>query len=357
MSLTPGGIIARTNATFLRWTGHEASGFAEDTRFHTLLTVGSQIYYESHCVPRLLADRSVAQVALDVRRADGSILPTLFSAEVHAHDASGKPRLVRATLVDVSLRRQFERRLMAKNTELERSIEAYDAFAHAAAHDLRAPLRHIRLNTEFFLEDVGEQLPAEASAQLETVIHLAERMSSMLDDLLGYSQAGRSDLHPGPVPLRAAVAEAVELLGGRVERANITTADASIVVDPAALRQILLNLIGNAVKYSPTAADITIGTLTLEEAARRAPLPPTLTGAPPDTPVLMVADRGIGIDPAHHDGVFGLFRQVDPQADGSGTGLALCRLLCRRHGGDIWVTSELGEGSAFYVVVGVERAD
>lgn len=337
----------------LGWVGH-AGGLPQGTRFAALLTVGGRIFYETHCIPLLLGGQGVEQIALEIRRADGTAMPVLFGAKVHSRGGDGTPDIVRVTMVDVSQRRLFMQDLVARNDELLSSNEVYDAFAHAVAHDLQAPLRAIRLNTEFFLEDTEGLLPAGSQDQLRTVMRLTDRMKRMLRDLLTYAQVGRGEWNPERLALAPAVAEVVDLLGSLTEQATVTAPhDATFTADPAALRQLLLNLIGNAAKYSGGGpATIAVGLTTLREAAALGPLPAVLHAAAPDTPVLFVRDRGVGIDPAHHAHIFALFRQLDSDAEGSGAGLALCRLICRRHGGDVWLTSTPGEGTTFFVVIG-----
>lgn len=353
LSLRPDGTVVRVNETFLAWTGHTRERLLDGTtRFASLLTVGGQIFYESHCAPMLLAKQSVEQISLDVTRADGSVLPVLFAATGVGEGADGAPTFLRVTLVDISHRRLLERDLVARNEQLALANEEYDTFAHAVAHDLRAPLRGIRTNTEFFLEDTeGIAFPDGAEELLQTVVRLTDRMQAMLDDLLAYAQAGTDAWHPHPVSLPEVLGEVVDLLGSRAEGAVVTPANATFTADPGALRQLLLNLVANAVKYSDGQADVTVDVCTLDEAAARSSVPPTLQHVDGGAAVLTVADRGIGIDDAHHDQIFGLFRQLDSSADGLGAGLALCRLICRRRGGDIWVASKPGEGSTFFVVI------
>ncbi len=242
------------------------------------------------------------------------------------------------------------------NSELRRSNEEYDAFAHAAAHDLGAPLRGIRLHAEFLLEELRESLSEEQAQEFETVLRLSDRMHQLLADLLAYAEVGNQGWHPRVVSIDDAVREAVELLGPDALEATIRATPETLTTDPAGLRHVLVNLIGNAIKYSDGPADVSVGLSSLGEAAKRSELPARLQGAPLESQVLTVTDRGIGIDPAHHERVFGLFQQLNPKAPGSGSGLALCRLICRRHGGDVWLESEPGRGCTFFVATGLDAA-
>lgn len=352
LSVDADGTVTRANATFLEWTGYPADTMVGRTRLVSLLTVGGQIFYETHCIPLLLAGQGVEQVSLELRRADGTVMPVLFGARVHARGADARPSVIRVTMVDVAQRRLFEQELVERNDALTRSNEEYDTFAHAVAHDLQAPLRGIRLNTEFFLEDFLDADRGGSARDLETVLRLTDRMRLMLDGLLAYTQAGSGPWKPQAIDLPQAVDEVVELLGQRAEGARIETSGTSLTADPLALRQLLLNLLTNAIKYSEGPANIEVGTCSLADASLRSTPPTSIGTAPPEAVVLTVADQGIGIAPAQQQQVFNLFRQVDPAADGSGTGLALCQLICRRHGGDIWLSSTPGAGSTFFALTG-----
>lgn len=244
------------------------------------------------------------------------------------------------------------------NAELARSNDEFDTFVYAAAHDLKQPIRGIRQYTEFFLEDYGEQLDAEATQQLDTVVRLADRMSHLLDDLLTYAELEGATWKAQVIDLRAAVDAAVELLPPQaVQAARIEVDDdATITADPIALQQLLLNLIGNALKYNGDGPpEVRIGVTTLRDAAARAARPKALAGAAAETPVLYVADAGIGIDERFHEHVFELFRKLpgsnqEPES-GSGAGLALCRRIARRHNGEIWLQSAPGEGATFFIAL------
>jgi signal transduction histidine kinase len=343
----------RVNQTFLDWTGLQREAVLGGQQFVALLTVGSRIFFETRCTPLLLAGRQVEQVSLDLRAADGSAVPVLFSAKVHATGPDGVPELLRLTLVDLSERRRFEQQLVDRNAELAEANDRYDTFAHAIAHDLRAPLRAIRLNTEFFLEDVEGTLAPPAVEQLQSVMRLADRMHDMLNDLLLYAQVTREHWEARELSLATLVAETVELLGPAAADAQLQTQEAIVVADPRMLQQVLLNLIANALKYSgDTPADVEIDTCSLAEAARSTVVPATIASFAPETRVVRVTDRGIGIDRQYHERIFDLFQQVDRAAEGSGAGLALCRAMCRRFGGDVWVASELGHGTTFFVLPG-----
>ncbi|MEH3052938.1 MAG: ATP-binding protein [Patulibacter minatonensis] len=247
------------------------------------------------------------------------------------------------------------RRLQAVTTDLERSNSELDAFAHTIAHDLRAPIRGIRLLADFLIEDAADRLTAADRDQLETVLRLADRGTSLLDDLMSYARLGDATWVARPVELRVAAQEATELLGqAALAEAAIEVEGGQITADPSALRQLLVNLIGNALKYSDGPADVRVGLSTLAEARLVSEPPPTVRELAAHTPVLTVADRGVGIAPDHAPRVFGLFARANhamPHVDGTGAGLAMCQRIAQRHGGDIWLRSEQGRGTTVFVVL------
>lgn len=300
-------------------------------------------WIEHQVVGDTFADELFTGVTLRRELASGTCTPWT-SAQIAQADE------VREAIGQVLIARYSQ--VQALNAELERSNEEYDAFAHAAAHDLKAPLRGIRQFVEFHLEDTQDRLTAAEQEQMVAVTRMVSRMHGLLDDLMAYAQVGKAEWNPKPVPVEEAVADAFELLGPTAVRCSVTVEPTTFTTDPVALRQILLNLIGNAIKYTDGPATVTVGVTTLEAAEAIAPAPSLMQSAAPSTPVLVVSDEGMGIDPDHHERVFGLFHQLDPKADGTGAGLAMCRLICRRHGGDIWLRSAPGEGTTFLVATG-----
>ncbi|MDQ8044325.1 MAG: ATP-binding protein, partial [Solirubrobacteraceae bacterium] len=249
-------------------------------------------------------------------------------------------------------------KLTRMNEELERSNDELDAFAYAAAHDLREPVRGIEQFAGFFLEDHGESLPEDGRDQIQTIRRLNGRMESLLTSLLEYAQIGQGVPTRKTVHLPTIVDEVRELLAARLDDdVTIRVGDTTVEADEAGLRQLLLNLVWNAIKYTPddVSPEIEIGTVGLSEAengVRRA----SRSIVSDEEPVaVFVRDNGIGIAREFHDQVFELFRRLhgrDEFGGGSGAGLTLGRRIVERHGGTIWVASERGEGATFFFTLG-----
>ncbi|WP_271190034.1 ATP-binding protein [Dactylosporangium matsuzakiense] len=219
------------------------------------------------------------------------------------------------------------------------------AFAGIVAHDLKSPLSVITSYTDLLHQDLAERGDTEHADLLDRVLITARRMSRLIDDLLGYAAARDATLSTTPVELGALVEEVVT---ERLAAAGVPgTPPPQICVgplptlhaDPALLRQLFDNLIGNAVKYTPPGR----------------PGQVTITAEPHgDGHVrIVVADRGIGIPDGQHDAIFTGFHRAHRAAGytGTGLGLAICQRVVHRHGGTITATDNPGGGARFTVTL------
>ena len=238
---------------------------------------------------------------------------------------------------------QLRAQLAERERELAELRDAQDEFLRAVSHDLRAPLRHITsygpLVTEL-LQEVGLQGEALAEAQefLATMDQSARRMGRMLDGLLALSQIARTPLQRQPVALSALAHEVQAALAAQAQaqqRAvqwHIAPDLPSVHGDAALLRQLLAELLGNALKFTRGREPARIA-VTAEHGAD-------------GSLVLRVQDNGAGFNPAQSAGLFGVFQRLHREAefDGVGTGLAAVRAIAQRHGGEASATASLGAG-------------
>jgi len=247
-------------------------------------------------------------------------------------------------------------RLAQLNLELARSNEELDAFAYAAAHDLKEPLRGIHNFAGFLIEDYEDVLDEEGQARLRTLMRLARRMASLLDSLLDYSRVGRADLHPESIAVADVVADVVELLSVPLGQAGAEVScdsDLTVWADRSALREILLNLISNAIKYSDSPPRITVEARVVSSGDG---LVSSDSGAGSTAATeFRVNDNGIGIPSELLIEVFRVFRRLhgrDDYGGGAGAGLTIARRIVEHHGGRIWAESQLGVGSSFAFTIG-----
>lgn len=223
------------------------------------------------------------------------------------------------------------RRLEETNRELE-------GFAYTVSHDLRAPLRAINGFAHMLAEGYGHSIDEEGKRQLGVIESNAIRMGHLIDDLLAFSRVGRTAMSVSRIDMHSLAAEALE---------NMRTSDAGNIADiritplspahgdPGLVRQVLANLLQNAVKFSSNkpAPRIEVGSLELN-----------------GEHVYYVKDNGIGFDMKYRDKLFGVFQRLVGERDfeGTGVGLAIVHRIITRLGGRVWAESKLGEGATFY---------
>ncbi|MFD8464122.1 ATP-binding protein [Streptomyces cyaneofuscatus] len=246
--------------------------------------------------------------------------------------------------------------LEARNTELARTNEDLDSFAHAAAHDLKEPLRGISNAAAFIVEDAGAVLDATSLRRLTTVRRLAERMDGLLDSLLHFSRLGQVGLEREELSLDEVVDDALLVAGGRLAEQGVTVVRPAplprVRADRERLREVLENLFVNAAKY---AADEGTG----ERRVWVEAVPVAEPGGG-EAVAVVVRDNGIGIPPGQHEDVLQLFRRLhrrEERGGGSGVGLAVVKRIVERHGGRLWLESPVaapggGPGTAVWFTLG-----
>ncbi|AHG04491.1 histidine kinase [Halobacterium sp. DL1] len=230
---------------------------------------------------------------------------------------------------DVTERKVYEQKLEASNERLEQ-------FAYAASHDLQEPLRMVSSYLQLVDQRYGEDLDEDGREFIEFAVDGAERMRAMIEGLLRYSRVETQGDPFEPVDLEKVLADVLDDLAVRVEETDAAITHGSLPTvdgDPNQLRQLVQNLLKNAIEYSgdePPRVDVT--------AERQA-----------GEWVVSVRDEGIGIDAENADRVFEVFQRLHSHEEhpGTGIGLALARRIVERHGGDIRVDSEPGEGTTF----------
>jgi signal transduction histidine kinase len=224
--------------------------------------------------------------------------------------------------------------LAERSRELERSNRELEQFASVTSHDLQAPLATISMYAQLLEQRHSRDL--NGGQQLVEGINAATvKARTLIRDLLEYSRAGRGELLNEPVEMKLVAAEALEMLAGPIDQvgADVNVENLPVILgDARKLRQVFLNLIGNAVKF---AEDIPVVRVSAE-----------VQGA---TAIFAVTDNGIGMDPARAERIFQPFHRLHGEDDypGTGIGLAVCERIVEQHGGRIWVQSAPGEGSTF----------
>lgn len=209
-------------------------------------------------------------------------------------------------------------------------------FAYAASHDLQEPLRIVCVFSQLLVRRYGESLDEEGREHLRLIAGAAVSMNDLISGLSEYVSVDRVHPRREPTDMTDVVETAIANLRQPIQETNATVTYSqlpTVHADRHDMIRLLQNLISNAIKYR-SADQPYVGVSAEVEKAQL---------------VFSVADNGIGIDPEHHDRVFGVFKRLHARSDvpGAGIGLAICKRVVEKHGGRIWVDSEAGQGSTF----------
>lgn len=230
-------------------------------------------------------------------------------------------------------------KLEKRARELEKSNAELERFAYVASHDLQEPLRMISSFLQLFEKKYKGQIDETADKYIHFAVDGAERMKRLIQDLLEYSRAGRSQEELDEVDMNNIVAEVIEMYEPELQKRNAVIEVGRLPILPAARRvqmlQLIQNILGNALKYNQNDR-------------------PLINISATETEInwqIAVKDNGLGFDPKYSDKIFLVFQRLHNKEEFSGTGigLAICKKIMELHGGNIGVTSEPGKGSIFYL--------
>lgn len=238
----------------------------------------------------------------------------------------------------MNLNAELEERVKVRTEQLQVANKELESFTYSVSHDLRAPLRIINGFGQILLEDYHEKLDKEGQRSLTVVMNSAKKMGQLIDDLLNFSRMGRTEIRPGHVDMNGLVAEVIDDIrkGGTPipEKLTVSTLPPALG-DERLLRQVWINLISNAIKYSGKKPDpqIEIGLTTRDGQF-----------------MYFVKDNGAGFDMEFMEKLFGVFQRLHRPEDfpGTGVGLAIVKRILLRHGGDVHAEAKLNEGATFY---------
>lgn len=301
----------------------------------------------------LLRGRELWDFEHEQRAADGMVRYMLLNARrMPLPDTDDE--VVLLTISDVTVQRAVQLRVEELNRQLEGKVaqvsevnRELEAFSYSVSHDLRAPLRHVAGFSDKLSRHLGDAADDKSRHYLEVISSSARRMAALIDDLLVYSRLGRAAMRQQAVDMQSLVADTRAMLdsnlqaeaenSGHAHHVEWSIAPLPIVVgDENMIRQVWLNLLGNAVKYSGNR----------EPAKIRVDYQPQPDGGHQFT----VSDNGAGFDMAYAGKLFGVFQRLHKASDypGTGIGLASVRRVLTRHGGRIWAEAEPDVGATFH---------
>ena len=280
-------------------------------------------------------------------RKDGTVR-NIYSVSKFVLNHEGKPIGLYGISHDVTEQKIAEGEIKKLNDELEQKViertaqlqsvnKELEAFSYSISHDLRAPLRAINGFSKILHEDYASKIDAEGMSSLNAIMNNSKKMGILIDDLLAFSRLGRKEITTSAINMTALVKLVKE------EELTGNTNDIEFVIDtllPAKgdqtlIKQVWVNLISNAVKYSKNKpkTNIEIGSYYKDHEI-----------------VYFVKDNGVGFDMQYYNKLFGVFQRLhsSEEFEGTGVGLAIVQKIIHRHNGTIWAESKPNEGTSFY---------
>lgn len=230
---------------------------------------------------------------------------------------------------------ELNKDLALKNEELESLNRELEAFTYSVSHDLRAPLRTLNGYSEILKEDYSKHIPEDGQKLLGFISGNALKMGKLIDSLLTLSYLGRQELQKTPVDMNQLVKEVIEEQKEENGKHEFKISDLPpAMADRSLLKQVLINLISNAIKYS---------------SKKETPLVEITAEKKEDRIVYCVKDNGAGFDMNYYDKLFGVFQRLHSsnEFEGTGAGLAIVQRIIKKHNGSIYAEAKSGEGACF----------
>ncbi|MES2809256.1 MAG: ATP-binding protein, partial [Bacteroidota bacterium] len=280
--------------------------------------------------------------------------PLLLWQENHIYPAPGGGLSI--FIRDISARKKAEQQIHQLNENLERKVaertmqleaanKELESFSYSVSHDLRAPLRAVNGYAMMLKDEFHDKLGDEGNRVINTIMTNARLMGQLIDDLLAFSRMGRKAMVIMQVDMNALVSVALrEVLQSQSKDYEIKLQKLpSCNGDLNLLRQVMLNLIGNAVKYSAKTEHPVIEIGCIKN---------------PDNRIYYIKDNGVGFDMKYSAKLFGVFQRLHSaqEFEGTGVGLALSKRIIVKHGGTVWAESTVGEGATFYFSIPIKTS-
>ncbi|GAB3310004.1 sensor histidine kinase [Luteimonas notoginsengisoli] len=331
----------------------ELFGIEGDATGALLAEVGGGAWNDEETLRRLgdvmARDRELWDFQRRQETADGFERVMLINARrMSLPDSEDDAVLITAS--DITSQKASELQIRELNRQLEGKVEQVsdvnrelEAFSYSVSHDLRAPLRHIAGFADKLGRQLGDDIDDKSRHYLNVISGSARRMSALIDDLLVYSRLGRSALRPQVVDLQSMIHDTRSMLDANAHADNPDHVIhwrigpmPVLVADENMLRQVWLNLLGNAVKYSARSEPAVIEVSHDHEAD--------------GSHRFSIRDNGAGFDMAYAGKLFGVFQRLHAASEFSGTGIGLASVkrVITRHEGRIWAESEPGKGATFH---------
>jgi PAS domain S-box-containing protein len=319
------GLSPSAKASFETWL----SVVHPDDREHAMATINQSI-----------EDRGSLENEYRIIRPDGQERWINALGDT-TYDADDRPVRMSGVCIDITERKKSEDALIRYANNLQQSNRDLEQFAYVASHDLQEPLRTVVSFSQLLKRRYGGKLGQDADEYIGFIVDAGTRMQAQIHDLLEYSRVSTRGQEMTRVESGEALGEAEKNLQTKIRRsgAHITHDPLpAVLADATQLRQVFQNLLSNAIKFSQ------VGTVPRIHVSAKS------LG---DRWQFSVSDNGIGIEPEFVERIFVIFQRLHTRSEypGTGIGLAICKRIIDRHGGEMWVESKVGEGSTFHFTV------
>ena len=341
VTIGPDGKITDVNEATELITGYSRDELigTDFTNYFTEPEKAKKVYQE------VFKEGFVSEYDLEIQHRNGSIKPVLYNASVYK-DEYGEVIGVFAAARDITERKKAEEILKLKLEELARSNAELEQFAYVSSHDLQEPLRMVTSYLQLLQRRYQGNLDDKADKYINFAVDGAFRMQNLINDLLEFSRVTTRARDPVPMDSEFILDQVLSNLEVFIEENEATVSHCSlpeVIADSTQLVQVFQNLIINGIKFH----------------SEEAPKIHISAGRNAREWIFLVQDNGIGIDPQYYEKIFEVFKRLHKKEEypGTGIGLAICKKIIERHGGRIWVESELDKGSTFYFTLPISPVE
>lgn len=301
---------------------------------------------------KLNSDQPLEPVERTFIRKDGTLVSVL-NEDRRIVDTDGTVIGMRSTLQNITALKRAEEQMAIFNEKLQNSNRELQDFAYVASHDLQEPLRKVQAFSDRLKTKYGDKLEGEGLDYLERMRNAGQRMQLLIQDLLTFSRVSTKGEPFTPVDLKTITHEVLSDLEVKIEETGAVVAVGEMVsldADPMQMRQLMQNLIGNALKFQRHDR-----TPTIHIGAKLGINPRNGVGR--QMCKITIKDNGIGFDEKYTDKIFAVFQRLHGRTEyeGSGVGLAVCRKIVERHYGTITAASAPGEGATFTINLPIKQ--
>jgi PAS domain S-box-containing protein len=332
------GNITQANSEFLRIVGYTEEDVLSGRARWKDMTPPEYAYLDEKAIKEMTETGISAPFEKEYIRKDGSRVPIRLNAAF----LKGKKDVGVCFIQDISERKKAEDEIKRYSMDLMRSNQDLQRFAYVASHDLQEPLRMVASYLQMIEQRYKGKLDKDADDFINFAVGGAVRMQDLINGLLIFSRVESRGKPFEPVNTEAVLKDTLANLEMAIsENKAVVTHDylPPVMADPSQFLQVFQNLIANAIKFR----------------GEEAPRIHLSAGKKEKEWVFSVKDNGIGIDPQYKDRIFDMFQRLGgEQYSGIGVGLTVCKRIVERHGGRIWVESELGKGATFYFTVPIK---